>query len=409
MSDISFKYNPFKPGSVVHSRLFVGRESEQKLIQRCLLQTRNGNPQNFLIQGERGIGKSSLVFHARHLGQQPDVNFAVLHVDLNPSYSFIDIMERLISEAQMALEQLDPVEEVKKVLEFLSGFKSKLLSYEPKTKVMSPALIINQLAELLQRVGRLNIIAGILILVDEADKPDSQAHLGTLFKLLTERLVFMNCNNVCLGLAGLPETIDKLRDSHESSLRIFHILKLSTLSSNDCYAAIDLGLDEANQKNKFNTTISKEAKKQIVQQSEGYPYFLQQFAYNAFEVDTDRHIDVQDVEKGLFDPQGGALQQLGEKLFNNLFYNQIQSEDYRRVLQYMAKNSQLEWVSRSNLLDDLKQKGVKETTINNALKALRERKIICSDSSQKGHYKMPSKSFAIWINAFTKFKNGHLG
>ena len=40
--------------------MFVGRLDELDTIERALFQSKNGNPQHFLVQGERGIGKSSL-------------------------------------------------------------------------------------------------------------------------------------------------------------------------------------------------------------------------------------------------------------------------------------------------------------------------------------------------------------
>jgi len=54
------KFNPFRPNSIASSELFQGRKDEMKLIEQSLFQTKNGNPQHFLIEGERGLGKSSL-------------------------------------------------------------------------------------------------------------------------------------------------------------------------------------------------------------------------------------------------------------------------------------------------------------------------------------------------------------
>ena len=206
------------------------------------------------------------------------------------------------------------------------------------------------------------------MLIDEADKPKEETELGAFFKLLTEKLVTIECNKICLGISGLPETINKLRDSHESSLRIFHILNLKTLATEDCEKVIDLEVKEANEKNKDKISIQESAKKSITNLSEGYPYFLQQFSYNSFEESGDNVIDEENVKKGI----QGALKQIGEKLFNNMFYDKIDSEEYRKVLQYMASKGDV-WITRSNILKD---SGIKDTTINNALKALKERDYI---------------------------------
>ena len=54
------KFNPFRPNSIATDELFQGRSDEMQFIERSLFQTKNGNPQHFLIEGERGLGKSSL-------------------------------------------------------------------------------------------------------------------------------------------------------------------------------------------------------------------------------------------------------------------------------------------------------------------------------------------------------------
>jgi len=55
------KVNPFKPNSPVPPGMFAGRLNEIELLENGLHQTKNGNSSNFLIIGERGIGKSSLL------------------------------------------------------------------------------------------------------------------------------------------------------------------------------------------------------------------------------------------------------------------------------------------------------------------------------------------------------------
>jgi hypothetical protein len=55
------KYNPFRPNSIVTTGMFCGRFDEMKAAEQSLFQTKHENPKHFLISGERGIGKSSLL------------------------------------------------------------------------------------------------------------------------------------------------------------------------------------------------------------------------------------------------------------------------------------------------------------------------------------------------------------
>jgi hypothetical protein len=241
-------------------------------------------------------------------------------------------------------------------------------------------------------------IDGILVLIDEADKPGPGANLGEFVKVFTERLTKRGCNRVCLGLAGLSTLLQHLRQSHESSLRIFQIFTLGPLSRPERAEVIDKGLAEANTRNGYEVTISEEAKAMISEFSEGYPHFLQQFAYCAFEVDTDNEIDADDVNLGAIQENRGAIEQLGLKYFHDLYFDQIGSDEYRGVLQEMSKQFD-DWVTKASIR---KATGLKESTINNAISALKKKHIIIPKPGVAGVYRLPTKSFAVWIRAFSR-------
>lgn len=83
------KFNPFRPGSIVGPGMFAGRIDEIKDIEKYLFQTKHGNSQSFLVIGERGIGKSSLMLFAEHVARgnvtfnlDEKLNFLVLSLEL---------------------------------------------------------------------------------------------------------------------------------------------------------------------------------------------------------------------------------------------------------------------------------------------------------------------------------------
>lgn len=106
-----------------------------------------------------------------------------------------------------------------------------------------------------------------------------------------------------------------------------------------------------------------------------------------------------DVKEGAYG-QKGALNQLGEKYFNDLYFSQIASDDYRKVLQVMANYSD-DWVNRDKIKKHIK---IKDTILNNAIQALKTRRIILSNPTQQGQFRLPTKSFAAWIKAFYKLQ-----
>lgn len=93
--------------------------------------------------------------------------------------------------------------------------------------------------------------------------------------------------------------------------------------------------------------------------------------------------------------ENGAIDQLGVKYFQGLYFEQIGSDDYRKVLEAMATHLD-QWVGRAVIL---KETGIKETTLNNALRALKDRNIIFASDRKKGDYRLPTRSFAVWLRA----------
>ncbi len=400
------KFNPFRPNSIASSELFQGRKEEMILIEQSLFQTKNGNPQHFLIEGERGLGKSSLFLMVEQqatgkipLRNSEKVNFIVINIELDSTQTFFEILKSIAADFKRALSEREKIKTLAAgVWNFLSNWEILGVRYHKiDENLIQPYEILNELVLSFERVIKLanSEIDGILILIDEADRPGEKASLGEIVKLLTEKLSKRGCDQVLIGMTGQPGLIAKLKASHESSSRIFSVLTLKPLSEEENMAVVMSGLKKANQVNTQQTTIDEDALKLISQLSEGYPHFLQEFAYKAFEKDTDYRICADDVKDGAFG-DNGALNQLGNKYFNELYFTQIGSDEYRRVLQAMARFSD-SWVNRTKIKHEIE---IKDTTLNNALQALKTRNIIIPNPGQQGEFRLPTKSFAAWIKAF---------
>jgi hypothetical protein len=388
--------------------MFAGRYDELKSMEKALFQTVKGNPQNFLILGERGIGKSSLLYCIQKVAdgvidpyEGPRFHFLTMSIVLEPSTSYLDIVHKVGNELRRVVGERKPAAEfVKATWDFLKRWEVMGVKYAEREREPKPNELLDELVQAVeQTVVQFGAeLQGVLILIDEADKPSSTANLGEFVKLFTERLMKRGCRKVCLGLAGLSILLENLRKSHESSIRIFDIHTLEPLLPNERIRVVDAGLADAKDENGFEVTITEEAKQAISDLSEGYPHFLQQFCYSAFDYDTDNEIDVRDVNAGALHPEMGAIQQLGLKYFHELYFDQIGSDEYREVLRAMAQHLD-QWVEKSEIRKTLK---IKESTLNNAIAALKKKHIILFKPGVSGTYRLPTKSFAVWIRAFTK-------
>jgi hypothetical protein len=397
------KYNPFRPGSIIHPGMFAGRLDEITGLEQILYQTLNGNPSHFLIHGERGIGKSSLLLLLTHVAKGTltsvygkNYSFLTVNVELESNDTYADIIRKTARELQRELDRSDAT---KKALKDVWGFITnwEVLGVKYTREQLPPEVMLEELAEKLCLVGqKLRITqAGVYIFIDEADKPPVEANLGTFTKVLTERLTKRDCSNIGLGVVGISEVIPKMRRSHESSVRIFTPFRLGPLLPDERKDIVRKGLTEAAQKNGFEVGMTDEALQALSGMSEGYPHFVQQYAYSAFEEDKDNTIDLSDLMKALV-KENGALHQLGMRYFEAMYSKEIYSDDYRTVLQIMAHNP-TDYTSRQEII---KKSGLKTHTVNNALSAMRKRNIVIAKPGEKGQYRLPSRSFAAWILGF---------
>ncbi len=400
------KFNPFRPGSIVTPGMFAGRLTELEGTERALNQTKHGNPHHFLIQGERGIGKSSLLFSLEYVAKSrveslegEKFNFLTISIVLEPSTTYHDIIQKVGNGLRKEASNFSPVGEAAKATwDFLKRWEIAGVKYADPSSAPKPSELLDELTDSVERsLAQYGAqIDGILILIDEADKAPFAANLGEFVKIFTERLTKRGCNRVCLGLAGLPSVLQNLRQSHESSTRIFEIYTLEPLLHDERIRVLESGLAEAKETNGYEVTINDDAKNLISTLSEGYPHFLQQFAYSAFNQDSDNSIDQSDVFRGALD-ETGALFQLGVKYFHELYFDQIGADEYRDVLRAMAENLDA-WTTKAEIRKKIK---IKESTLNNAINALKKRHIIVAKPGVSGTYKLPTRSFAVWIRAFT--------
>lgn len=240
---------------------------------------------------------------------------------------------------------------------------------------------------------------GVVLLIDEADNASKELNLGSFLKNLSETLVREECNKIIIILAGLPRLRNVLIESHESSLRLFEEYELPALSRDEVKLVIQRGLEEHNNRVDINAkiTINDDALDHIVFYSEGYPHFVQQIGYSVFLVNTDNIITVEDVKKGML-MAGGALDLIGDKYYKDLYYNRINVDSYRQILQIMAQKWN-DWVSKKDIEKQFKGKS---SALINGLKALRDRNIILSKTGARGQYRLQWKSFAFWIKTFTE-------
>jgi Cdc6-like AAA superfamily ATPase len=405
---MTIRANPFRPGSPIASGMFVGRANELRRLEACLIQTKYQNPSNFMITGERGIGKSSLMNYVKAIAEgalQVDsfdgqsLNFLVIHADIDQNTTQRTLISRIQQALERSLSRSEPARRfVEETIEFLKRVELSQVKLRAESKSELDGAVFDQFADSL--ADTINRIAGpglkhdgVLLLIDEADNASPSLGLGIFLKSLTERLQRADCRSFMIGLAGLVKLRDTLRNSHESSLRLFEEVKLERLSRGEVGEVIKLCLEEAGKNNGLDYQIEEEAEDALKWFSDGYPHFIHQFGYSAFESDSDGVISRTDVYEGAYRRQGGAIEQIGNRYYRNDFYNRISKDSYRQVLRIMSVQYDA-WVSKQTIRQSFDGT---DTTLSSALKALLERNLILPREGVRGEYRLRDKAFALWI------------
>lgn len=409
------------PNTPVFPGMFAGRLKEIEGIDQVLFQAKNDNPTHILLIGERGIGKSSLLLFADSFAKgdvkidSTEHKFLTIKINLTEDILLVDLIlkikdaiERELASSAKALASLKGIWEVAKKFEISTpivrtNFKASERNVDNLTLDKLTQSIVNTVKLLTTNnaVSELGLVSkrdGIVILIDEADKARSDLNLGSFLKNLTEELITENCNKVVFIIAGLPNLRDVLRESHESSLRLFEEFEIVPLSKTEVEKVVSLGLKLSNDKHSDlePIQIDPDSVDTIYTLSEGYPHFVQQTAYSAFTKNIDNLITVKDVEDGYFLEQG-ALDLIGDRYYKHT-YNSC-SQPGKEILQIMA-NKWNEWVTR----DEIKNKFVGPmTSLDNGLRSLKEHGVILKKEGSRGSYRLQWSSFAFWIK-YAKFK-----
>lgn len=394
------KYNPFLPDSIADPSMMAGRASELDIVKQSLFQTKHGNPPNLLITGEHGTGKSSLMNYICLMARGEiyadgeDFNFLAVSVSLSKARYRFDILNQILCGLRSALNSDTALNRrAERAWTLLSRPGAQHPASDASALESAANSAFDDLVSVLCEIEREGKYDGVAILMDEADCPPSSANLGALMKSITERLMMRGCNKVHFALAGLPPVVENLRESHMSSLRIFTFLNLEPLAENEQSEAVSRGINLANRQNPQKTSICDDAIGRLGELSEGYPHFFQQYAHSSFDSDVDGRITVEDVNFGA-NSENGAMWRIGEKYFDPMYFKNVRSEQYREVLQYMARADDT-WISRKEIL---RFSGISERTVDSALRAMKQKRIIIADKRRAGRYRLPTRSFAIWIS-----------
>jgi hypothetical protein len=275
--------NPYAPGAGTPPPELVGRDQvieDAEIAMRRVVSARTSQHQ--LITGLRGVGKTVLLGKLAALAEH--IGFRVIRVE---AVGGDDTMRSLLRQCRMVVEDIDR-----------SGAARALRSIESVSlTVAGTGLTVDRFETTPDREALADVVVevalvgarkdiGIMLAIDEAQMVDPH----DLRRILAG---VHRCNQDGLplfcALAGLPNLVGVVASASTYAERMFRVTDLGPLTAEQVTQAVALPAEE------LGVEWSSGATEAIVDRSDGYPFFVQTWAYHTWNAARDEPISVDDV------------------------------------------------------------------------------------------------------------------
>jgi DNA-binding transcriptional ArsR family regulator len=269
--------NPFRPGVGTKPLYLAGRDQSLRRF-RSVLRAAPEQPANMRLTGLRGVGKTVLLGEFRTVAQGLD--WASAFLELQPGHNTDDAVSEAITAAlKAAREEVSRVERLKsavggatrKVGTLGIGWGEFRMTYEPGASParedLSRALF--EAVESIVKHGK----DGLVLLLDEAQviRDETRASGHHPLSLLVASVSSLQKAELPIGmvLCGLPTLTGNLLRARSYTERMFRGEEIGSLGREDAKAALIQPMVDS------PVVIEPGLAERIVEEVEGYPYFLQ--------------------------------------------------------------------------------------------------------------------------------------
>jgi len=287
--------NPFSPGAGNQPPELAGRSDLLHKVEVLLARVKAGrSEQSMLMVGLRGVGKTVLLNRVREMAEAQ--GFQALLIEAHENKSLPLLLLPPLRQTLFALDRMENIsQKVKRGLRVLRSFigavKVKMgdaefgLDIDPETGSADSGDLEADLAELFVAVGEAAADRGtaVAIIVDELQYM-TEVEMSALIMAI-HRVTQRNLPLVLIG-AGLPQLVGLAGKSKSYAERLFIYPEVGALSLNDATLAVQGPV--ATQ----GVSFTHEALVEIFRVTQGYPYFLQEWGYQSWNMAEQSPIDL---------------------------------------------------------------------------------------------------------------------
>jgi len=291
--------NPFAPGAGTPPPELAGRAELRETVRVAIARARRGSPtKSVLMVGLRGVGKTVLLDRLREDAEASGVQS--MRIEAPETRSLPAILAPQLRQALLRLSRNERARSLaQRALRGLAGFARALkvkyqdievgFDFDPEPGLADNGDLEHDLQALLETVGMAAQAAdtAMAIFIDElqyVNEEELAALITALHRTAQRRLP------VILVGAGLPQLRGQMGRAKSYAERLFDFPVIGPLDEASAKLAIRKpAADEG-------VEITDEALLRILQETHGYPYFLQEWGKHAWDTATASPITLRDVE-----------------------------------------------------------------------------------------------------------------
>lgn len=280
--------NPYSPGAGARPPALVGRDDELNQFDITVRRLGHGYfDRSQLMTGLRGVGKTVLLNEFCSIAHRH--NWAYQQIEAGEDVHMPGILAERVRLAVLGISAGQRLaERARQALGVLKSFRvrwklpeggSVELGVDPLPGRADTGILHDDLADLFVELGEYakERKVGVLFTIDEAQllPIDQLGHLIMgLHRVSQRQLPFMV---VCAGLPSLRALAGEAKSYAE---RLFAFITINSLRSHDAAAALTAPADE------HQVEWTADALERVVEQTSGYPYFLQEFGKQSWNAAT---------------------------------------------------------------------------------------------------------------------------
>jgi len=334
--------NPFSPGAGTPPPELAGRSDILRQALLTLARVKRGRAEkSILIIGLRGTGKTVLLHEIEGLAQKE--HYQPIMIEAHEKKSLPEILLPELRRILFALDKGERISaKVKKAFGILKSFVSNVklnlrvneidfgLGIEAEKGTADSGDLEVDLAQVFIALGEAaqDRETAIAIIIDELQYLKEE-ELSSLI-MAVHKISQKSLPIVVIG-AGLPQLVGKAGRAKSYAERLFDYPELGPLKKEDAISA----LQEPVQRE--GVSFTTEALDEIIRVTEGYPYFLQEWGYQAWNTAKISPIDINTIKKAT----DAAIQQLDQNFFRVRFDRLTPREkEYLRALAELGANPQ---------------------------------------------------------------------